>query len=234
MDVQAAIDAPRMFYRRRDDRGRARRSGCDDRGAEGARPQRRAASRAARRRTGDRHRLGARRADRRLRSAQGRLRARVLGPRAEHAPVRDRLGHRPINRNRLLGLGAPARAGLRRLHLRRDQVRHERRRGVARWLRRRVRSVAAASIAIRARARRFRGSASGARLVSAARRWRPTNSRLRYAWPPPVSKRDKRPLLRLEVATGVPLRFPKSGSCDFWVDCQILKDFQTDWATSRA
>ena len=67
------------FFEGERDRGRARRAGGDGRRAEGARARRRRCAPAPlRRRPGDPHRLGARRADRRLRSAQGRLRARVL------------------------------------------------------------------------------------------------------------------------------------------------------------
>ena len=79
MDVQQAIDAPRVFFVGRDHRDRARRFGAGDRGAQGTGPQRCAASCAARRWTGNPDRLGARAADRRLRPAQGRLCAGILG-----------------------------------------------------------------------------------------------------------------------------------------------------------
>ena len=79
MDVQAAIDHPRMFFEGEQtlvERGvpAATVAGLKARGHDVA--VRRAA---VGRRPGDRDRLGERRADRRVRPAQGRLRARVLG-----------------------------------------------------------------------------------------------------------------------------------------------------------
>src|SRR5262249_1258609 len=62
-----------------DDGGRARAAARVRRRATGARPRGGAGAFAVGRRAGDPHRLGAGRADRRLRSAQGRLRLGVLG-----------------------------------------------------------------------------------------------------------------------------------------------------------
>ena len=78
MDMQSAIDAPRAFFEGERTRGRARHAGGDRRGPQGARPQGRDRAVAVGRRAGDPHRLEARRADRRLGAAQGRLRARLL------------------------------------------------------------------------------------------------------------------------------------------------------------
>ena len=85
MDVQAAIDAPRMFFEGETTEVERGVPAATIAGPEGTRPRRRVPPAAARRRAGDRDRLGARRADRRLRSAQGRLRDRVLGLAAQHA-----------------------------------------------------------------------------------------------------------------------------------------------------
>ena len=77
MDIQSAIDAPRAFFEG-DHRGRTRHAGCNRRGPQGARAQDRDRAVALGRRAGDPHRLEARRADRRLRAAQGWLRAYVI------------------------------------------------------------------------------------------------------------------------------------------------------------
>ena len=78
MDMQSAIDAPRAFFEGDAHRGRARHAGRDRRRPEGARPHIADRAVAVGRRAGDPHRLEARRADRRLRAAQGWLRARLL------------------------------------------------------------------------------------------------------------------------------------------------------------
>ena len=78
MDVQSAIDAPRAFFEGEQHGDRARHAGGDGRGPQGARSQRRGRADAVGRRAGDPDRLEARRADRRLGAAQGRLRAGVL------------------------------------------------------------------------------------------------------------------------------------------------------------
>ena len=79
MDVQAAIDRPRVFFEGEQtvvERGVPAATIAGPRGAAGT--TWRCARSPLGRRPGDRDRLGARRADRRLRPAQGRLRARVL------------------------------------------------------------------------------------------------------------------------------------------------------------
>ena len=78
MDVQSCDRRAARVLRGRADVGRARHAGGDDRGPQEPRPSGLGRGRALGRRAGDPDRLGARRADRRLGAAQGRLRARLL------------------------------------------------------------------------------------------------------------------------------------------------------------
>ncbi len=78
MDVQAALEMPRVFFEGETSQVERGVPPATIEGLDGTRPRRPAAAVAARRRTGDPDRLAARRADRRLRSPQGRLRDRVL------------------------------------------------------------------------------------------------------------------------------------------------------------
>ena len=78
MDIQSAIDAPRAFFEGESTVVERGMPAATDRGTEGARPPDRDRAVAVGRRAGDPHRLEARRADRRLRAAQGWLRAWLL------------------------------------------------------------------------------------------------------------------------------------------------------------
>ena len=90
-DVQEAIDMPRGLHYEGVYPARGRRAARDRRGPEEDRPQDHQPGRPARRRPGDLDRLGQGHADRRLRAAQGRLRAGVLkrGPRERRKRLLD-------------------------------------------------------------------------------------------------------------------------------------------------
>ncbi len=119
MDVQQAIDCAAVLLRRRADRGRDRHADSDGRGPECARPRCGFRRDALGRRADHQDRLGSRRADRRLRAAQGRLRARLL--------TTGQRGGSSVSRDRVVRLGAPALAGLRMLVAYRQQLGEERR-----------------------------------------------------------------------------------------------------------
>ena len=80
MDVQQAIDCPRFFFEGEQTVVERGTPAATIEGLKAARPQRGVGADALGRRADHQDRLGARRADRRLRAAQGRLRARVLTP----------------------------------------------------------------------------------------------------------------------------------------------------------
>ena len=118
MDMQSAIDAPRAFFEGEFTVVERGMPAATVEGLKARGHQHRGRAVAVGRRPGDPHRLAARRADRRLRAAQGRLRAWLLnrdqrsrGFFVELLQSRDR---RPIGGDDLGRLGAAALARLRR------------------------------------------------------------------------------------------------------------------------